>query len=172
MLVPTDWDTIVRGRSGPSEGIRSDESHKRKDTPVGNAGTQLTKKRKKTVSRTSEQPIQSAASTSDTGTVRSIADVCHNILCAINKSQPVAVQNDALAPNLQELNLDCVLSRVPYRQLLEDLFGGNRDLMAPTIPLVSRGYEVKKCARNSHSWSIVQCVMPNIGLTQTQLLVD
>lgn len=146
MLVPTEWDTIVRGRtrevvSSEVSAMCSDESSKRKQ-PESTTGSMPTKKRKKTVVHAGTDQnthlLQTDESTTDTGTVRSISDVCHSILCGINK-----VHHEVeISPTQQELNLDCVLSRVPYRQLLEDLFGGNRDLEPPSIPLVSRVYEV------------------------------
>ena len=113
MLVPTDWDTIVRGRNRENDapdvsGMHSDEINKIKVTESTNGITATTKKRKKTATHSAaDQAQQSSMSAAGMGAVRSIADVCHNILCGINKTHHTPDESNAL----QELNLDCVLSR-------------------------------------------------------------
>jgi hypothetical protein len=59
-------------------------------------------------------------------------DVYDTVSCAISSCRPAAPAT---------LELDSILSRVPYREMLEDLFGGAARLPA-AVPVVTRVYEV------------------------------
>ena len=41
----------------------------------------------------------------------------------------------------EELDLDHILSRVPYRSMLENLFGNVTTTDAPDLPIISKAYE-------------------------------
>lgn len=56
-----------------------------------------------------------------------------------------------------DIDLDTVLSRIPYHKMLEDLFGGEQTL-PDDVPVVTRAYEeqfMRECAHSSER----QCVM-------------
>lgn len=88
--------------------------------------------------------------------IKSTQDVCHNILQALNRTP----RTNACLQGSQELNLDHVLSRVPYKQILQDLFCGVTagEMSSMEIPIVSRIYE-EQYMRESYQSSERQCVM-------------
>jgi hypothetical protein len=45
-----------------------------------------------------------------------------------------------LVPNVKNIELDTILSRIPYHQMLEDLFGGE-EVLPEDVPIISRVYE-------------------------------
>lgn len=87
--------------------------------------------------------------------VRSTEDVCRSILQGLNRSPMVNADGENM---LDALNLDHVLSRVPYKQMLQDLFCGGRDLGTLDVPVVSRAYEEQYMREPYHSLER-QCVM-------------
>lgn len=77
-----------------------------------------------------------------TGPPHSTRDACESILAAIQRSQ--AAQGGPDDAGI-EVNLDHILSKVPYKNMLKDLFGSNasatQNYRAPCIPVVSKAYE-------------------------------
>lgn len=85
---------------------------------------------------------------------QSIQDVCENILNNIGRSRTKVVGN------VEELNMDSILSRVAtYKNLLHDLFS-DEGVTRPNIPLVSKSYE-ESFMREPMYPHERQCVMGN-----------
>lgn len=104
--------------------------------------TRATKKRKKTfMEETDSKAAQSGVFTQH---VPFQSDLQQTILRKLNcqaSTQPTrAGEADQEGPPLTELNLDHILSRVPYRSMLENLFS-NADEEAPEVPILTKGYE-------------------------------
>ncbi len=96
------------------------------------------------------------------GPPQSAKDACENILAAIQRCSAFACKHAAHEeiPSIQ-VNLDHILSRVPYKEMLKDLFASNASIVqhqqpssgavvvgagtltyrAPQIPVVSKAYE-------------------------------
>lgn len=110
------------------EGPKRKMQTKSKKLLGATGGTQ--RKRKKTQINIGEGTDQKQTTTSST------QDVCSNILQALNKTT-IGCKDTAQV----DINLDHILSRVPYKQMVQDLFGGTQDLMTQKIPIVTRGYE-------------------------------
>lgn len=69
----------------------------------------------------------------------SIEDVCRNILNDIGSSSTAFTASGT--PYDEELNVDCILSRVScYKQMLNDLFS-DQGAVRPNIPVVTKAYE-------------------------------
>lgn len=77
-----------------------------------------------------------------TGPPQSARDACENILAAIQRCNVVAERQPPSSVACDaKINLDHILSRVPYREMLKDLFGSNAGYKAPDIPVVTKAYE-------------------------------
>ncbi len=61
------------------------------------------------------------------------SDLQQTILRKLNQSSPAL-------PTLTELPLDHILARVPYKTMLENLFG-NLDQTVPDVPILTKAYE-------------------------------
>ena len=118
------------------------------------------------LSSSSNQSSSSAVGTpSSTGTLpHSTRDACENILAAIQRSgfAAAAAAANAPIPSKPAVNLDHILSKVPYKDMLKDLFGSNasctRGYKAPSIPVVSRLYEESYMRQPIYEYER-QCVM-------------
>lgn len=86
--------------------------------------------------------------------LRTTQDVCRSILQGLNRAAPPPESG------LQELSLDHVLSRVPYKQMLNDLFGSSTPgaQLGVDVPVVSRVYE-EQFMREPRNSSERPCVM-------------
>lgn len=120
MIVPEDWDHLVRNRSGVTARGKVDEGPS---------------KRRKTLVAEDDQARPLCLQT-----VSSCADVCCSILQSINKGSKPGTANAHEGTDL-DLDLDHVLSRVSYRDLLRDMFGNRGDVACPSIPVITRRYE-------------------------------
>ena len=90
------------------------------------------------------------ASASNQMPPRSMVDACNSILRGINKGRAGNAQfatpddngvvMDAQSMCIGELNMDSILSRLPYKKMLEDLFSGE-GVKAPHVPVVTKAYE-------------------------------
>lgn len=116
MLIPDSWGGGTRGEAA---------SNPRGKRPPEALQKETTKRRK-------QKPLQRAvdlgsdpASGCDLDTYDKIA---RSISCAPQSTSPAVPE------------LDSILSRIPYRQILEELFGGETRLQ-PEVPLVTRAYE-------------------------------
>ena len=116
MLIPESWGNRNRG---DASGTRV-----RRQTPVEQTNENL--KRRKTRDRVPENAPPS-------GETEVRADVYEHITGAISLSI-------AASPECGDAVLDTVLSRIPYRQILEDLFGCEERGQAD-VPIVTRAYE-------------------------------
>lgn len=63
-----------------------------------------------------------------------VSDLQSSIRRSLNQNH---AQTDALA----ELDMDHILSRVPYRDMLENLFGDSTGAPPPELPIISKAYE-------------------------------
>lgn len=63
----------------------------------------------------------------------SIESAFENIIKSIDRAH-----QDTTA--CRDINLDNILSRVPYKEMLQDLFGSS-DIKTPSIPIVTKAYE-------------------------------
>jgi hypothetical protein len=62
-----------------------------------------------------------------------------------------------MIPNVKNIELDTILSRIPYHKMLEDLFGGE-EVLPEDVPIISRVYEeqyMRECAHPTEK----MCVM-------------
>lgn len=81
------------------------------------------------------------------GPPQSARDACENILASIQRCQNISSKQTLplCKKDLISINLDHILSRVPYKEMLKDLFGSNASLQsgyrAPQIPVVTKAYE-------------------------------
>ena len=163
--VPHEWNTLVRCKTGVSDNsveIVDDpfiiEGPKRQWSESNPAKSGSRQKRKKVTTRASytednewnhESPL-----TGETGNICSANDVCESILRGINYTPRVSGPTDA---NCSQLDVDHVLSRLPYKQILQDLFGSaEQSSLISRVPIVTRVYEVS-CL--SHTLGI--CSMGN-----------
>ena len=63
-----------------------------------------------------------------------MSDLHSSIRRSLNQDH---TQSDAMT----ELDMDHILSRVPYREMLENLFGDSTGAPAPDLPIISKAYE-------------------------------
>lgn len=69
------------------------------------------------------------------------SDLQQTIMRRLNHQTPLQGQEvDASNPPSIELNLDHILSRIPYKSMLENLFS-NVDDEVPDVPILTKGYE-------------------------------
>lgn len=97
--------------------------------------TQATKKRK-TGGKTF---LESADAQADAGMLPMVpfqSDLQQTILRRLNQTS----QQSALPPGGEQLCLDHILARVPYKTMLENLFG-NLDPTIPDVPILTKAYE-------------------------------
>ena len=105
---------------------------------------------KDNISNSCNSLAAAAQQQSQAGPPQSARDACENILAAIQRCNVVAERQpsssqvtDDACPS--KINLDHILSRVPYREMLKDLFGSNAAVhsgyKAPDIPVVTKAYE-------------------------------
>ncbi len=102
--------------------------------------TSNTKKRRKTfVEETDERATLSLAAA-----VPFQSDLQQTIIRKLNTSNPAATQQGLIQTNSSapsaDLNLDHILSKVPYKSMLENLFS-NVDEVVPDVPILGRAYE-------------------------------
>jgi hypothetical protein len=118
-IIPSDWADLVRGR------ISCDTEEEELASPLD------VDNKPKSCKITSDDKALSS------NILRSMPDACHNILRAIHKHDGAVL--DA-AENDLNLSLDNILSRVPYKHMLEDLFS-NECVTGPVVPIITKAYE-------------------------------
>ena len=91
--------------------------------------TQAVKKRRKTFAEESE-----AHSTQSLPPVAFQSDLLQSILRRLNAP-------DQIQPQQTQIQLDHILSRVPYRAMLENLFQPPSEADVPDVPILTRAYE-------------------------------
>lgn len=151
--VPQEWDNLVRGRSGA---CYSNASGGEEMSGHGQEGVSVSRKRKKDPGGPEADAGQwgEDATDSDMG-IKSTQDVCRSILQTLNRTARIGSD----LQDSYELDLDHVLSRVPYKQILQDLFGAPGNVQSPAdIPVVTRVYE-EQFMREPYNSSERQCVM-------------
>lgn len=157
LFVPQEWDNLVRGRSGilsdggggckgtglPCASAQRDRGGRHAD---GQVPTPSKKRRtagegdrtdakalpKGGVQAAGEPCMHSAARTTD--------EVCNSIMQGLNRNQ--MTQGGGQEDGDVEMRLDHVLSRIPYKDMLRDLFDQCKEVDCPQIPVVTRRYEV------------------------------
>lgn len=85
-------------------------------------------------------------SNASTGPPQSAKDACDSILSAIQRCSAFAERHPAEQnESACAVNLDHILSRVPYKEMLRDLFGSQKMSSsadrAPNVPVVAKAYE-------------------------------
>jgi hypothetical protein len=94
------------------------------------------------------------------GPPHSTRDACESILAAIQRSSHASCEVHEEEDG--GVNLDHILSKVPYKDMLKDLFGSNaattHGYRAPAIPVVSKAYEESYMRQPMHDYER-QCVM-------------
>jgi hypothetical protein len=116
-VIPTDWADLVRGRL--SCDIEPVQTIPEVDTKVKPA------------------KITSDDKSLGSNMLKSMPDACHNILRAIQKHDCAAQFTEGVDLNL---SMDNILSRVPYKHMLEDLFS-SECVKGPYIPIITKSYE-------------------------------
>lgn len=141
LCVPQEWNVLYRSRTGveimneedqsagTDEGPKRRFQNKNKKGTVALGDTQRKRKKPRTI-------LGEGSNNSKQMPISSTQDVCSSILQALNKTS--AGCKDALDVHI---NLDHVLSRVPYKQMVQDLFGGTHDMTTPKVPIITRVYE-------------------------------
>ena len=64
----------------------------------------------------------------------SMEDACNNILSVIRKAVRLTEESEMI-------NLDPILSSLPYKDLVENLFGSKSNCSAGAVPVVTKAYE-------------------------------
>lgn len=153
--IPSEWSSVIRGKTTsvcpPSQKRTNSNANPDLNSPAskrrrGN-GQAFSASSRKTTTPSSSSPSSSAltssSSSSSVGILppQSMLDACDTILHAIGKSSFIEAEPSSLVESREEpLNLDSILCRVPYREMLKDLFS-DPGIAAPTIPVVTRAYE-------------------------------
>ena len=120
--------------------------------------------------------VPSSSVPASTGPPHSTKDACESILTAIQRSTVAAAASSSSSvggdaanngssgcvEQDRSVNLDHILSKVPYKDMLRDLFGSNASTTegyrAPCIPVVSRAYEESYMRQPIYSYER-PCVM-------------
>jgi hypothetical protein len=120
-----------------SEQEESVKKRKRKDStavcdiPVNSAGT---------VHHRQKEKLQPRGSAAEGCPPQSAKDACENILDAIQKCSSSIVGSSVQKDSC--INLDHILSKVPYKDMLKDLFGCSTGMCASLqVPVVTKAYE-------------------------------
>ena len=149
--IPHEWNTLVRSKTGVADSCNEViddagiiEGPKRHWTDSAHAKSGTRQKRKKmsfsVMSTDDGNSSNTDTLTNETGNISSANDVCESILRGINHTPRVKVNTDA---SFSQLDVDHVLSRLPYKQMIQDLFGSTEQSgMISNVPIVSRLYEV------------------------------
>jgi hypothetical protein len=77
---------------------------------------------------------------------QSAKDACENILvaiqkCSLSSSSSSSSKSSSSQEGMMVINLDHILSKVPYKDMLKDLFGSSSGATIPQIPVVTKAYE-------------------------------
>lgn len=107
--------------------------------PPSASGSRATKRQALGAAASSVAAAPAGAPDIGGGPPQSAKDACESILASIQRSSALAERH------LQEerehsINLDHILSRVPYKEMLRDLFGSG-SYAAPKMPVVTKAYE-------------------------------
>lgn len=184
--VPQDWDTLVRSKLGvcpaggsknkqgvdnEEEGSEQKDAKKQQQQQQQQQGSSSSRKRKRAAGGNNAGAASSGSGKDskdqgNSGSSRSYdmnttQDVCRSILRGLNRSGGPhnGSSNSNDVGESHELSLDHVLSRVPYKQMLQDLFDtGNPVAETSRVPVVSRAYE-EQFMREPQTSSERQCVM-------------
>lgn len=159
---PQEWETLVRGRGGAcynscgaSAPSPPEEAATQGHANGGAAGSRKRRREAGPPTSTSDSAVDDDASVDSDMGVKSTQDVCRSILQVLNRTTRVGSD----VQETYELDLDHVLSRVPYKEILRDLFGSVGGTQAPVhVPVVSRVYE-EQFMREPHHSTERQCVM-------------
>eukprot|EP00961_Rhodomonas_salina_P012829 172772-Rhodomonas_salina.9 len=154
MLLPSEWGTQKRKEEGPNV------TGKTRRAPPRDTSKHPTKRQ-----RVDATLLPEAQGTS--GIQTEIMDECHvsaydTISRAISSEfSNAGHRSDSthIEPQEHGIVLDTILSRLPYQQMLEELFGGDEKMTAD-VPIVSRVYEesfMRQCDNHDEK----PCVMGN-----------
>jgi hypothetical protein len=110
--------------------------------PVAWDPTNMANKKRKRPTFMEETDTKAAQSLPSATVVRFQSDLHQTIMRRLNQAQSTA-GGAVSAPHTKgnpELNLDHILSRVPYKTMLENLFS-NLDTEVPDVPILTKAYE-------------------------------
>lgn len=130
MLLPESWGKEARDKTGAAGA-----GGKRKTAPFSRKESAPKKKKPPEADKTGTEPEVS---------------VYDSITRAISTVKPLTSQ--PMTPDLQT-----ILSRIPYQQMLEELFGGEKSLPVE-VPIVTRAYEEAFMRAPDSEWE-KPCVM-------------
>lgn len=126
----------MRGRTGVHQNQGGFHENVSEEPGCSENHTQPPRKRKRNLSRSEQLTEHTSPASGGSYSLKTPEDVCEGILHGLNSaSRP---DKEACGG---DLNLDYILDRVPYKQMLEDLFG-TTGLSSVDVPVVSRAYEV------------------------------